>query len=146
MCASSEGQPQSSLVTRHIYPAASFRRKTGVSDQLHLRKVPSVHSTCCKIFVRSLFREILIMPLLNFHDWLHFWKHLRHFCWRKFMKVKLKDTCKWREKSLIKDSTFTRRQKVWLSPRLVLCGSCYFVMENSIDFIHKLVLQNMISS
>ena len=70
----------SCIVTRHIYPAASLRRKTGVSDQLHLRKVPSVHSTCCKIFVRSLFREILIMPLLNFHDWLHFWKHLRHFC------------------------------------------------------------------
>ena len=35
---------------------------------------------------------------LNFHGWLHFWKHLRQFCWRKFMKVKLK--AKWREKSL----------------------------------------------
>ena len=61
--------------------SSQFSKKNrSIRLQLHLRKVPSVHSTCCKIFVRSLFREILIMPLLNFHDWLHFWKHLRHFC------------------------------------------------------------------
>ena len=48
--------------------------------------------------IRSAFYRHPSYASLNFHGWLHFWKHLRQFCWRKFMKVKLK--AKWREKSL----------------------------------------------
>ena len=102
MWASSEGQSQD--CPQGISFQQVSEKKQEVSDQLHLRKVPSVDRTCCKIFFKALYHFVqrnvdnCILDLISRLI-------LRQFRWRKFMKVKLK--AKWREKSLIQDSTFT---------------------------------------
>ena len=59
--ASSEGQSQDR--PQGILFQQFSEKKQEVSDQLHLRKLPSVYKTCCKIFFKLfviLFREMLI--------------------------------------------------------------------------------------
>ena len=68
--------------------SAVFGENQEESDQLHLRKVPSVCITCFKMFFWSflLFCSEILLSCINFHGYLlfgsYFWKHLRHFCWR----------------------------------------------------------------
>ena len=65
-----------------------------------------------------------------FIGWLHFesyfWKHLRHFCWRNLIKMKVK--AKEREKS--------HRFNFFLVEGLIVawCKSGYHAKENAIDF------------
>ena len=102
MWASSEGQSQD--CPQGISFQQVSEKKQEVSDQLHLRKVPSVYRTCCKIFFKP-FGDFVQRNVDNCILDLISRLILRQFRWRKFMKLKLK--AKWREKSLIQDSTFT---------------------------------------
>ena len=84
-------------ITRHI-SIQQFREKQEVSDQVPLRKFPSVYSTCFKMFfffnsfllfcsdilLITVYKTSRLVCCINFHGYLHFgsyfWKHLRHFC------------------------------------------------------------------
>ena len=78
--------------------SAVFGENQEESDQLHLRKFPSVYSTCFKMFfflnsfllfcseilLITVYKTSRLVCCINFHGYLHigsyFWKHLRHFC------------------------------------------------------------------
>ena len=102
MSASSEGQSQDR--PQGIFSQQVSEKKQEASDQLHLRKVPSVYRTCRKIFFKA-FCDFVRRNVDNCISDSMSRLILRQFRWRKFMKLKLK--AKWREKSLTQDSTFT---------------------------------------
>ena len=66
-------------------------KKDLTTGSVHWWKLPQMKVVGYFLFfLRTLLEKytLKIYASLNFHGWLHFWKHLRHFCWRKVMKVK----------------------------------------------------------